>query len=81
MDRYLKGQLKNWAGQQQPPDSVRARLILLAAISPDEQPSPPTYYQENKHFQNKQLPDEPGQGQARYLDLLYMCQMPALRMV
>ena len=46
-DAYLKQALKNWAAEQQPPETGRARLLLIAASPPRE---PAVNYPEKKLF-------------------------------
>ena len=49
-DIYIRQTLKNWAAEQQPPENMRARLLLIAASGPRELSSPRQAEQSKIHI-------------------------------
>jgi hypothetical protein len=83
MDRYLQRSLKNWAAQQDPPERLRARLLLRAA----NQPQLPEGRYPSSLYIDRPEPENPfrlgGVGHARIADLIWSFHipMPGLRMM
>jgi len=49
-DTYIRQTLKNWAAEQQPPENMRARLLLIAAAGQRELSSPRQAEQSQIHI-------------------------------
>lgn len=83
MDRYLQRSLKNWAAQQEAPDRLKARVLLLAA---GRSRAVENLYSSSLDFERPE-PINPyrldGVGHARIADLIWSFHipMPGLRIM
>lgn len=83
MDRLLKRYLKNWAAQQETPDSIRTRMLLMAT-SQSYLLNEPTYYGYREEYQTpKEFFSLHVNEPAKVFDIIWVFQLPlpALRMV
>ena len=83
MDRYLGRILKNWAGQQQPPEDARGRLLLIASSHSYPPEESLNYLFEENYLKSIDQYNLHGNELSRAFDMLWVFQlpMPALRMV
>jgi hypothetical protein len=83
MERYLQYALKNWFSQQQPPENVRARILLLASARSYPPDNLLVYFCEENYSKSTSRHSLSDNEPARVMDLLWMLHLstPALRMI